>query len=178
MRDRLMRMASVLNPFIWSRRTIMAVLLAVYILGGSIYICGLSVFATNTGEMVGSLRVPTAKISVKLNAAVLEGNNLITPTKNAAVYRADDGLFIYGHNTTALKGLDEIEIDDLVYYVDQSGETSTYKVEKLVWMDVDEIDMNGILTNIDGEKLVMMTCAGELEGDDYSERLLVFAAKQ
>ena len=167
---------SLFNPLRWSRRLVVVVLLTFYIVGGGFYVFGLSAFATNVGETVGVLRIPQVKVATDVRVALLDGDELLTPEKSAAIYERGGKKFIYGHNTTVFRNLDSIFEGDAIYFVDSAGAELDYFVTKVGYLSVDEIDMDLLLGEMSGENdLILMTCAGKIVNGDYDERLVIFA---
>ncbi len=77
------------------------------------------------------------------------------------------------HNLKQLVAGDTVEVEQ------GDGRTFTYKVVKSQAYDKDDVDMAAALVSaVPGKAgLNLMTCTGSLQGDDYQQRLIVFAVR-
>ena len=169
-----MRLCRRLNPFTWTRRTILAVFLGLLSLALPPYLLGLSAFASTINPTDATLKIPAIGIFAPVSPATIENNQPLTPDRQVASLTDGNKIFLYAHSTTAFKRLDQISIGDQIAYSTDSA-TLTFTVTNINTLDLADVSMANLTASTKEPSIILMTCAGAKIGDDYVERLIVTA---
>ena len=171
-----MRLCRKFNPFSWTRKTIVIIFCAFFTLTLPSYILGFSAFASSVNPINASLRIPSIGLSSSVSPAVYKNNMLEVPNVRIASIENHNKLFLYAHNFSAFKNLQNLKIGDIITYQKASAPSSIYRVTQLQTIKTSEINMNSLLKSTENPSLILMTCAGEKLQDDYESRLIVYAS--
>lgn len=166
-----------LNPFEWSRATVVRVFLGFFAVGLPLWFSGLSAFATTINSPNASLRIAEIGLNVPVTPVEIMDGQLETPEKLVGSYTNGGKVFLYGHNTGVFRQLDRLAQGDWIWY-GEGGARQQYIVERVEVLPVEEVKMSRLLADDGGSQLVLMTCAGKSLGDgDATHRLVVFARR-
>ena len=171
-----MRLCHKLNPFCWTKHTVIIVLITFLLLTVPAYISGLSAFATTINPIDASLRIPTIGLSANVTPAILENNSFQTPDRLVASYTNGNKLFLFAHSTTVFKHLNNLQIGDQITYT-KNDIVSKYQITNSETLSTKDILMSEILKQANTPTLILMTCAGQKTNGQYPERLLFYATK-
>lgn len=147
-----------------------------YVLTFALYIVfGLQPAEAAKYNIAGELKIDSISLKTDVAELINDGSGLKTPEKIAGEYSLrENKTLIIGHSTTVFDKLDEIAVDD---EIDYNG--TIYYVTQVQVVEKSKINMNKILAADDEDRLILMTCAGEIYDDgDASHRLLVEANRE
>ena len=119
------------------------------------------------------MTIPSLGLYSEIIDVKLHGTTLPTPDYAVGRYAPSaNKVFLFGHSTTALSGLENITPKTEILYGSE-----TYLVENIETLSVEDIDMSSLLAPESEPTLVLMTCAGEESFDRYPDRLIITAKK-
>ena len=161
-----------LNPFSWSKRTILTALLVFY----AIFIPTFLFFgfqpSVAASEISGRLKIPAISRSSDVVVVEKSGKTLQTPDFLVGSFVSGNKTFLFAHSDTAFKNLASINLEDEIFY-----NSEKYLVTHISTAAVTDIDMGALLKNSSEDSLVLMTCAGTETDGHFSHRLIVLAVK-
>lgn len=164
-----------LNPFNWTRSTILLVLFAILALAIPSYLFGLSAFATTINPVNATLKIPAIKLSASVSPAIFDNNTFLTPDHHVASFTNNNKVFLFAHSTTAFKNLSALSIGDEITYI-ANDRPITVRVYQAETLTTAEISMHEVIADSKYPELILMTCAGEKTANgSYPERLLIYA---
>ncbi len=129
--------------------------------------------ASNT-EIITTLRIPSINLASDVAKITLQNGELQIPNDIVGEFHiSKKNHLLMGHSTTIFKNLEDLEVGDTIYY---GANRYTISLEEI--KDKEDINMKELLKNTGFEKITLMTCAGELLGDqDATKRLIITAEK-
>ena len=152
-----------------------SVFIPTFIYFGMTEISSSETYAAEAASATEKLEIPAIALEALVKVIKKQGVELIAPDQIAGVYHAAKNKdFVIGHSSTIFRELGKIREGDEVSY---NGEK--YMVRKVETLEKAEISMAEILVREEKPTIVLMTCAGKsLGGQDYTERLIVWAEKK
>lgn len=152
------------------------VFIVLYVLAFLIYIIyGLQpVGAAIEYEVSSNLNIPSIGLETGVTELHLKDGELEVPDSIAGSYTEEaNTTLLVGHSTTVFTDLNRIRLRDTISY-----DGKDYHVTNIDYLNKADVDMDAILEGSDAERLVIMTCAGELlVNHDATHRLIVTAVK-
>ncbi|MCL2085565.1 class F sortase [Candidatus Saccharibacteria bacterium] len=140
-------------------------------------------FVMNHGEQserVAALSIPSIEVKAMVfGVGVDEDNRIEAPRVRSNVGWFQEGeekglaRFLVGHSPGVFDGLRYLEEGEVVTF-HKDGWIENYEVVGISVKYRDDINMTNELLGAD---LVLMTCFGERVGDDYVQRLIIYAKK-
>lgn len=133
---------------------------------------GLSPARATEYDVDAIVEIPSIGLTADVTSLTLTNEGLATPDTIAGSYsRNDTKTLLIGHSTTVFQGLDDVKLNDEIYY-----EGVKYKVVEIALARKEDIVMSEILKSEEKKTLVLMTCAGTLlDGGDATHRLIIRA---
>ena len=124
--------------------------------------------------IISELNIPSINLLSDVTTVKLTDDGLETPDTIVGKFsNQKNKIFLFGHSSTVFKDLDDVKIDDAIWY-----DSNEYKVVKIETLKKEEIRMSNILKEEKRDTIVIMTCAGVDLGDgDATHRLLVTAIR-
>ncbi len=156
-----------LNPF-----RVKVLLVAVYfaVVVGYFLVGLLPVRAEDGLAVAGRLVIPAIRVDGEVVETKIVSEEFIIPEKRIATYKRGNKILMMAHAATGFSTLKEIAVGDEIEY---NGEK--FVVLEREYRKVEDISMKEILESGEERTMILMTCAGEKEGEEYSERLIVRA---
>ncbi len=145
-----------------------------YILTAICYlIYGFMPATASSYEISAEIIIPSANIVSSVTNIELENHTLPTPDSIVGAYSKNKNkTLLIAHSSTAFKNLDSAKVGDTFYYNDEF-----YKIISREIIPKSEVVMSEILAPATKETIVLMTCAGEINGADASHRLILTSVK-
>lgn len=125
-------------------------------------------------DVSGQLRIPGINLVSDVTTLELKDHKLATPDTIVGSYsRYDSKIFLIGHSSTVFKNLNQVKIDDVIYYNDKE-----YAVNRTETLAKGAVDMEKMVGAEKSNTLTIMTCAGQSIGEhDASHRFIVTATE-
>ena len=124
-------------------------------------------------ESSGNLSIPSIDLNSDVVKLSLEDGKLNTPRIVVGSYsRHKNTTLLIGHASSVFSKLSNVKIGDEIDYQD-----STYNIYKTQVIEKSAISMKELLSKNERETIILMTCYGQMYGDDASHRLIIFASK-
>lgn len=159
-----------LNPFSWSRKTILFALLIFYAVFIPIYLY-IGLQPASASNFSGNLKIPSVNISAGIEDVEMIENKLETPDFSIGSFAPNKNkIFLFAHSSSAFKNLENIKLEDEILY-----NSETFLVTGISTLLVEKIDMRTVLKSAPEKTLILMTCAGEEKDGNFPARLLVTA---
>lgn len=126
-------------------------------------------------DVDGVLDIPDIELRSNVTSLSLnKEGKLDTPDTIVGSYGDSHRTLLIGHSTTVFQDLDEVELNDEVYYNKEH-----YRVISRSYLRKSEVDMRKVMTGEARDTIVIMTCAGELlDNNDSTHRLVITAAAE
>lgn len=116
-----------------------------------------------------TLSIPEIDFEQQMLPIVRQGANLPVPDSNPGYYSETEGnLFIVGHNGSAFNRLAELPKKIYIY---RNNSPNEYSLKNFETLPAYEINMDSLL---EYQGIVVMTCAGEKLGGNYTYRLILY----
>lgn len=116
-----------------------------------------------------TLEIPEIDFNQQMTQITKQGRTLPVPDGQPGYYSENpSNLFIVGHNNSVFPRLSEIPSEIKIYH---DGQPTYYHLVRNEVKEVSQIDMDYLL-NYSG--VVVMTCAGTQQGNNWSHRLILF----
>lgn len=124
-------------------------------------------------ESSGNLSIPSIDLNSDVVKLSLEDGKLNTPRIVVGSYsRHKNTTLLIGHASSVFSKLSNVKIGDEIDYQD-----STYNIYKTQIIEKSAISMKELLSKNERETIILMTCYGQMYGDDASHRLIIFASR-
>lgn len=116
-----------------------------------------------------TLSIPSIEFEQQMSQITKRGTELPVPDDHPGYYLTDESnIFIVGHNLTVFNRLSEIPEYIEIY---RNSMAIRYDLDSYQTLPLEEINMDDLLSY---KGVVLMTCAGESEGNTYSHRLILY----
>lgn len=144
------------------------VFLAAYI------IIGLQPAEAASYKISSTISIPTINLNSGITKLTLENGQLNIPDNIIGeFYSSRKNILLLGHSTTSFQNLEDVELEDIINYNDD-----TYQVSDIKVVEKESIKMTDLLKSTGTPKITLMTCAGTLlPNQDATHRLIITAIK-
>lgn len=152
------------------------ILIGLYVVFLIIYVAiGLRPAEATKYEIDSKLDIPSIGLMSDVTRLTLTGGKLESPNEIVGSYSTSNNkILLIGHSTTVFQNLNQIELNDTIYYDHQN-----YKVTNIEVKEKSAIHMGEILNAEDNKTIVLMTCAGTLfQNGDATHRLIITAVSE
>ncbi len=141
------------------------------------FMLGLRPAGATRHENNSYLGIPSISLMSSVESMELSDNRLHTPDMVAGSfnYNNSNRTLLVGHSSTVFDSLSKVRLGEKVFF-----DGSVYKIHTMEVLEKSAINMNQLVKDdgSDIQKLIIMTCAGELyENGDASHRLIIIASK-
>lgn len=169
-----------LNPFVWTRRSLIVAFIAFYsIVIPAYFIIGFHPATAVSAPPSYAHQAPTTSVhlsipSISLDEPIVDvpltDSHLATPDYSVGRYVSSSGTtLLFAHSITAFRDLHLITSDDLISYAG-----TDYHVVGITTEPTEGISMQNLL-DASEDTLILMTCAGEKHRGNYTHRLIITA---
>ena len=156
------------------RFSIRRVCTVLYVVAFLIYlVIGLAPAEAAQYNVTAKLEIPSIGLESDVTSLELVKHRLDTPDAIVGSYsRNYNKTLLIGHASTVFYDLSLVTVGESIIY-----DGKEYTVDTITLWKKEDIDMDEVLAPATRDTLLVMTCAGELNGLDASHRLIVQASR-